>query len=922
MSAGSALLPAAPAHVAVRPPLLSEPLLVSSSSRSRALAFRSDAPTARAAIGSRLLAAVGLALALAGCGDRDPVAVATPVLVPAAPRLAVAVALAGPFAGVSATTELGTFPGGTYSEAMAINRAGMVAGMGELVGGQMRAFRWAPGATALLDLGALPGHAQSEAYGINTYGQVVGFSQRDRSSSSRAVLWHPSASGSATYTPIDLGVLPGAVPLPNGMAPFSYATAVNDYGQVVGGASSSTGTERAFLWTPTARNGATGTMQDLGTLPGCSTSRAAAINSGGQVVGWAWCGAPGGEFSRAFRWTPGAPNGTSGTMHDLGGGQATAINDAGLVAGLEGENAFVQRNGVRTVLGEGGAWAINGAGAVAGNFFASTATTNAEKYAGVWSTANGSVSALRIAQSSETWTAAGSAINDAGQVAGVNGAGHAVVWQLLANRAPTARPGGPYETADTIPVQLDARASTDPDGGELTYTWSFRDDYGVEFATGPTPLYYPREGPGVHTVTVTVRDAHGGSHTASTTVTVHATEAGSNIAASPLAPDGSYQGQVQLLFENVTAPGTTTITTSTTPPNSLPEGFVLGAGGSAPLYFDLKTTATFAGTTLVCAQYDPAAFASPADVSLLHGETVNGVLTWVDVTDRPTYPDATSNRVCGKVTSFSPFAVVARNAKPALGTVTYPTTPQAVTASVQVSAAFTDGNPGDVHAVAATTIEWGDGAVSRGGTGGTLVVREPQGATQGSVAGTHAYAAPGVYTVRVTVADRAGAAVTTAVEYVVVYDADAGFVTGGGWITSVAGAFKPNGALQGKASFGFVSRYEKGASKPTGNTQFQFHAANLVFRSTAYDWLVVSPTKAMYHGTGTVSGLGAGLDGTYQFQLTATDGQGAGGDGVDKFRIRIFGGPTGLLYDNEWTKGPNEDASTVLGGGSIQIKAR
>ncbi len=51
-------------------------------------------------------------------------------------------------------------------------------------------------------------------------------------------------------------------------------------------------------------------------------------------------------------------------------------------------------------------------------------------------------------------------------------------------------------------------------------------------------------------------------------------------------------------------------------------------------------------------------------------------------------------------------------------------------------------------------------------------------------------------------------------------------------------------------------------------------------------------------------------------------GQGTGGDGTDKFRIRIDGGPRGLLYDNEWTKGPNDDATTALGGGSVQIKTR
>jgi hypothetical protein len=71
-----------------------------------------------------------------------------------------------------------------------------------------------------------------------------------------------------------------------------------------------------------------------------------------------------------------------------------------------------------------------------------------------------------------------------------------------------------------------------------------------------------------------------------------------------------------------------------------------------------------------------------------------------------------------------------------------------------------------------------------------------------------------------------------------------------------------------------------------------------------------------------VSGLGAGVDGVYQFQLTAYDGQAAGGDGTDRVRVRIYGGPKGLLYDNEWTRGPNDDPVTPLAGGGVQIQAR
>ena len=45
---------------------------------------------------------------------------------------------------------------------------------------------------------------------------------------------------------------------------------------------------------------------------------------------------------------------------------------------------------------------------------------------------------------------------------------------------------------------------------------------------------------------------------------------------------------------------------------------------------------------------------------------------------------------------------------------------------------------------------------------------------------------------------------------------DGGFVTGGGWIDSRPGAYRPEPELYGKATFGFVSKYKKGATTPTG----------------------------------------------------------------------------------------------------------
>jgi hypothetical protein len=149
----------------------------------------------------------------------------------------------------------------------------------------------------------------------------------------------------------------------------------------------------------------------------------------------------------------------------------------------------------------------------------------------------------------------------------------------------------------------------------------------------------------------------------------------------------------------------------------------------------------------------------------------------------------------------------------------------------------------------------------------------------------------------------------------VVYDPDGGFVTGGGWIASPAGAYAADPSVAGKATFGFVSKYRKGQTVPTGETQFQFRAAGMDFQSTAYDWLVVAGAKAQYKGTGTINGAGS-----YGFMLTAIDGD-LKGTGPDTFRIRVWDRADGdaAIYDNMLGAPDTTDPSTALGGGSIVV---
>jgi hypothetical protein len=134
---------------------------------------------------------------------------------------------------------------------------------------------------------------------------------------------------------------------------------------------------------------------------------------------------------------------------------------------------------------------------------------------------------------------------------------------------------------------------------------------------------------------------------------------------------------------------------------------------------------------------------------------------------------------------------------------------------------------------------------------------------------------------------------------------------------SPEGAYLADLTLTGKATFGFVSKYEKGKTYPTGNTEFQFHAGNLNFKSTSYEWLVVSGPLGQYKGVGTINGAG-----NYGFLLTARDGQAPGGGGIDKFRIKIWAIGGAVVYDNALDAAEDSDASTALGGGSIVIHTK
>jgi len=130
---------------------------------------------------------------------------------------------------------------------------------------------------------------------------------------------------------------------------------------------------------------------------------------------------------------------------------------------------------------------------------------------------------------------------------------------------------------------------------------------------------------------------------------------------------------------------------------------------------------------------------------------------------------------------------------------------------------------------------------------------------------------------------------------VVIYDPSAGFVTGGGWINSPAGAAVWDATLTGKANFGFVSRYKKGQTVPTGETEFVFKAGNLKFNSTSYE-LAGGERRG---GRNTRRGHGQ-RRGRLQLHAHSHRSPDQRRRWHDKFRIKIWNTATSaIVYDNQ-----------------------
>jgi len=269
------------------------------------------------------------------------------------------------------------------------------------------------------DLGTLGGF-DTFAFGLNDLGQVVGAS-RDAAGGFRPFVW--TAGGGMT----GLGTLGG-----NGVA---YA--INNSGRAVGTVYLPGDSAHAALWSA-------GSVIDLGTLAGASSSEAFAINASGQAVGYSRAAV---GSNRPTFWQAGSTTATE-LATASGAGLGMAINDSGQIAGVSFDasgQSFAARWSDSSAFAEkldalpgqtfSQASAINNAGVIAG-----TSSGGAILWNGSPMILNGLTFANGIGPNSEVvgradieaaiWTA-GSGLVDLNTRLDASGAG----WRLVEARA-------------------------------------------------------------------------------------------------------------------------------------------------------------------------------------------------------------------------------------------------------------------------------------------------------------------------------------------------------------------------------------------------------------------------------------------------------------------------------------------------------
>jgi VCBS repeat-containing protein len=472
-----------------------------------------------------------------------------------------------------------------------------------------------------------------------------------------------------------------------------------------------------------------------------------------------------------------------------------------------------------------------------------------------------------------------------------DGASHSATFTVtVANVAPVVTAAANQGANEGAGTSFNLGSFTDPGADS---PWAVTVDWGDassnttfnQSATGSlgTASHTYADGPATRTVTVTVTDKDGASHSATFTVTV------ANVAPASV----SVLATPGVLNENNSA----TLNGSFTDPGTADTHTVVISWGDGSANTTISLGAgvlAFSGTHLY------------KDDNPTNTSSDNNTVT-VTVTDKD--GDSGSGSTTVTVNNIAPAVAITGPSSASI---------YAVGTPVTFTGTFTDQGTQDTHNFSCTTV--GQCTYWQFDTTRVAATNITELNGTGSVSNTYTFNTPGVYLVSLFVRDDdggVGSATTVNGAFnamVVIYDPNAGFVTGGGYITHQA-AWSPTTTVNGgKDNFGFVAKYKNGASTPDGETEFQCKDCNINFHSTSLDWLIVTTItggqKAWYQGSGTINGSG-----DYRFQVTLID-KGS----TDYMRIKIWNKTSGaIIYDNQPLAADGSDPVALTQGGNLVI---